>query len=258
MVYLPLAGPNTRGISPKACLVTGWNEPGYRGVDSESMPADAWLGLRLDGRVVVDCDCGCPKVNGSKPDVCATPEVAGQALAAWRAHIGSDGDDTWVRKTPHGFHVIYKLRTIDAGSVRSCQVPAISAKIDIKAGIGDQIVFSAPGYYDSLLREPAPFDPAWLPPVELVRPADEWSELPDGIGDSFMISLAGKLREWGADEDTIERCMGLVNREVMTRAPMKQSAVRRIARSAARYAPGERPDVEHFECPTCSTRWEGN
>lgn len=257
-VYLPLAGPNTRGKNAKGCYVTGWNEPAYKGVDLEH---DGWLGLRLDARVVVDCDCACVKVNGAKPDVCETPEASRRALHDWLAHTGKSLTHTRVRKTPHGFHLFYKRPlTADVGKITSRKLSNISPTLELKTGIGDQVVYRAPGYNDmgrpdGLALTELPFDASWLPEAVAARPVLEWSDLPDGIGDSFMISVAGKLREWGADESTILACLVGVNTSTMSR-PMPDRSLRRIARSAARYAPNERAELDIFECPKCSTTWK--
>lgn len=254
-VYLPLAGPDARGGSPKACKVTGWNEWAYKGIDPFTF--DGWVGMRLDELIVVDCDCACKKVGGRKPDVCETPEAAYRARADWLKRLASFGVPTlhtWERKTPHGYHLIYQR----VGGVESRKLSSISPTLELKTGIGHQIVYRAPGYDDFTLCSPTPFDPAWLPPAVAVRAADEWSELPDGIGESFMISMAGKLRQWGADESTLRACLEAINAQVMTVAPMPPRSIRRIARSAARYAPDDVDDLAIFECPTCSGTWEGS
>jgi len=249
-IYLPLR------TGTKVCSVPGWNEPGYPGVSSEAEPADAWLGLRLDDLVVIDADCACAKVNGRKPDVCETQWAAVEAVQAWREHGGTE---TWMRKTPHGFHIFYRRLIADAGRVTTRKLFDISPTLELKTGIAAYVVFSAPGYFDLNDSRPQPFDAAWLP--EQARTAhivDEWSELPDGIGDSFMISVAGKLREWGADVETIRHCLDGINVVTMSRSPMPYRSIRRIAASAARYAPGDVADLATFDCPTCSTKWEGS
>ena len=259
-VYLQLAGPNNVGRSPKSPTHTGWNEPAYRGVQSEDVAADAWLGLRLDDYVVVDCDCRCVKVGNRKPDVCKTQAVADAARMAWCTYIQQPVHHTWTRKTPHGYHLIYAAPPISEPTVQSRKLNGIFPSLELKAGIGHQIAYSAPGYFDipgaTVIAKR--FDTSWLPPVEAVRPADEWSELPDGSGDDFMISIAGKLREWGAEAGTIADCLAGINAATMTRSPMPQRSINRIARSAARYAPGDALDRSSFECPTCSTTWEGS
>lgn len=251
-IYLPLR-PGT-----KVCNVPGWNLPTYRGVQSEGMPADAWLGLRLDDLVVIDADCACVKVDGRKPAVCETPATSALAVTDWLMHLGQSGRQTWTRKTPHGYHLIY-ARPKTAQQPTTRKLPGISPTLELKTGIAAYIVFSAPGYYDSSTATAQTFDVSWLPEqAQRTAAVEEWSELPDGIGDDFMISVAGKLREWGADEVTIEQCLHGVSDATMHRAPMPLRSIRRIAASAARYAPADAADRSTFDCPTCSTKWEGS
>jgi len=217
-------------MSPKACIVPGWSDPLYQGVIP--LEHDGWIGLRLDNLIVVDCD----------------DEAA---VEAWNRHAGKP---TWERQTPHGRHYIYR-RGVDAYTVTAQKLTSIAPKLELKTGVGHQIVLMAPGYSDLRSeRYIQPFDPAWLPSVvERDRPIEEWAELPDGIGDTFMISVAGKLREWGADKGTITRCLSAVNEIVMTTDPMGPAAILRLARSAAKYDPAEQQTVD---CPKCGTSWE--
>lgn len=249
-IYLPLR-PGT-----KVCNVPGWNEPGYPGV---SLLPEHEYGLRLDDLVVIDADCSCVKVNGRKPEVCETQWAAVEAVQAWRAHVGTDAGTTWLRKTPHGFHLFYARVTADALKVTTRKLRSISPTLELKTGIAAYVVFSAPGYHVVDEVTPLPrFDAAWLPQQADARATvDEWSELPDGIGNDFLTSMAGKLREWGADEQTIYRALQGVNATTMSR-PMSARAVQLIARSVARYAPAEVADRATFDCPTCSTKWEGS
>lgn len=217
--WLPLRGPNERGMSPKACPVPGWNEPAYKGVELQA--DDGWYGLRLESYVVVDCD---------------TADAAGR----WLDHIGHEYPHTFVRQTPHGFHYYYR-RTPTVCMIPAQKLLSIAPKLELKCGYGHQVVYHAPGY--SNITAPhniIDFDPQWEPSASKKkdRPVDEWSEVPDGIGDNFMISVAGKFREWGMDGKTIEACLSWINKTTMTQDPMPKSSITRISHSAAKFRPG--------------------
>lgn len=233
--WLPLRGPNERGMSPKACPVSGWNDPAYRGLST--LPGiDGWYGLRLEHLIVVDCDTA-------------------DAAATWLEHVGLTQPHTWVRKTPHGYHFIYR-RTPAASMVAAQKLIGMGIQGEIKTGYGHQIVFRAPGYFDVTTEDSiVDFDPSWEPQTAGTNdvPVNEWSELPDGYGDSFMISAAGKFREWGMSYDAILACLRDMNTTLMPTKPMPPSSLKRIAASAVRYRPG---DPEVFECPKCGTGWE--
>lgn len=228
-VWLPLNGPNDKGQKPKGCNVRDWNLPGYRGVKPDEW--EGWLGLRLDDFIVIDCD-----------------DLA--AYQAWLAHICLPAGHTWTRKTPHGYHLIYKRDM----RVESCKLASISPKLELKTSAGHQIVFRAEGYSNLHWDSPAGaelFDPAWVP-VQAAgdRGIPEWSEMPDGIGDSSMISFGGKFREWGMDQATIERCLTAIAEITMTEDPMPRRDIRRLARQAAKYGTGEH-EAQTIQCPSC-------
>jgi hypothetical protein len=231
-VYLKLTGPNDKGLAPKGCTLQGWNDPSYKGIGLV-WPEDVWIGMRLDEWIVIDCDDE-------------------QAKDDWLVYLDKPISHTWVRKTPHGYHFIYK-RGIDSYALTARKLTAISPKLEMKTGVGHQIVFSAPGYSDlgdaiggwTALT----FDPSWLPAVE-ARDKDiaEWSEMPDGIGDSAMISFAGKFREWGMDEQTIRKVLRSINEITMTREPMPEKSIRRLARQAGKWDPDEPQTIECIAC----------
>lgn len=227
MIWLPL--------TDKKCFVEGWNTIGYKGVDPDTHEGD--LGLRLDKYVVIDCD-------------------SEEAMEAWRAHIGygvGDEWDTWTRRTPKGYHFIYR-RGVDSYGIHLGKVPSIHPDIDVKAGMGHQVAFRGEGRRDLLLRDPTPFNPAWIPEASKAEwLGDEWSEMPDGMGDNSMIAFAGTFRRWGMDESTILRCLAAVNEITMTENPMTLKRLRRLARQAGKFNP-EAPKT--VLCPKCETEIE--
>lgn len=232
MTWLPLNGPNEKGLAPKGCSVRGWNEPAYKGVDV--VGGDRWVGLRLDDYVVIDCDCV-------------------EAKDAWLAHIEMPLEHTFVRMTPHGFHFFYKRPAL---RVESRKLPTIHPLMEVKTGVGHQVVYFAPGYDTINAKESITFDPAWLPPVvQGDKGIEEWDEMPDGIGDNAMISFAGKFREWGMSEETMRRCLESINQRTMTRDPMPQKSIRRIARQAAKYETGDH-ELEKVQCVECGAEME--
>lgn len=222
-VWLPLAGPGHD--NPKGCLVVGWNTPSYKGVDPTYK---GWLGLRLDNAIVVDCD-------------------SVEAKDAWIDHIDPTAV-TEVRKTPHGYHFFYQ-RPVEHYTIAPRKLTAIHPKLELKTGMGHQVVYRAPGYRTLTTCARAKIDPAWLPEKTAANyEGAEWSEMPDGIGDDCMISLAGSMRRWGMDEMTILKLLHEVNEITMTRDPMPSHALRRLARQAAKYSPAE---VKTWVCPNC-------
>lgn len=233
-VYLKLAGPNEKGLAPKGCNTQGWNDPSYKGIGT-AWPEEGWIGMRLDEWVVIDCDDE-------------------QAKDDWLAYIDLPIQHTLVRKTPHGYHFIYK-RGVDSFALTARKLTTISPKLEMKTGVGHQIVYSAPGYSDLFEPvEPIMFDPSWLPAVEARdKNIDDWSEMPDGIGDNAMISFAGKFREWGMDEGTIRKVLREINRITMTREPMPEKSIRRIARQAGKWDPNE---PQMIECIACGVEME--
>lgn len=233
-VWLPLFGPNDKGHNPKGVSVSGWQLPEFKGVLPE---AGDWIGLRLDDWIVVDCD----------------DEAA---LEAWLKHVDKPLRHTFVRKTPHGWHLFYR-RTYQSLSVRAQVLRSVSPKIDLKLGVGHQVVFFAPGYETIEGTGGAtamPFDPAWVPAESGEAWAgDEWSEMPEGIGDNSMIAFGGSFRRWGMDEATIRKCLQAINEITMTENPMPPKSIRRLARQAAKYHPEEARTVM---CPSCAAEVE--
>jgi hypothetical protein len=222
-IYLPLQGPH--GVRPKAPAVGAWQSPGYAGftgVQAEAKASDdEWYGLRCDGLVVVDCD-----------DAAAAMHWCG---------IDTEWDRGRVRKTPRGYHFVYKY------TEGSPTAPAVGVfeHTDIRAGATSQIVYFAPGYYDRNMAEPRYFDPRWLPDnfgVQVTHDDEAWSEMPDGRGNNTMAAFAGAFRKQGMDVVTIVKCLSAINRITMTRDPMTQAEVIEIAKSVGRYA--ARPDID--------------
>jgi hypothetical protein len=150
---------------------------------------------------------------------------------------------TYVRKTPRGFHFIYAM---EKGSPTGPAV-GVFPGIDIRAGIGSQIVYYAPGYRDigSTWADVCGFRPEWLPEVTaksaLGGTSDGWTELPAGRGDNTMTAIAGALRRQGMAEKPIRTILGGINKLCMTEHPMGADAIMRIAHSVCRYAPS--PDI---------------
>lgn len=230
-IWLPLNGPNDKGQSPKGCNIIGWNEPGYAGVDPNTH--DGWVGIRLDDLIVVDCDDE-------------------QAYQDWLAHIGLGHDHTMVRKTPHGYHLFY-ARGYDGYTVQSRKLAMISPKLELKTGVGHEVVFYAPGYFSLNEISPLPnFDTSWLPPAEQRQEVPDWSQMPEGIGDNAMTSFAGTFRRWGMDEATIRTVLHRINEVTMVDDPMPPKTIRRIARQAGKWDPDE---PETVECPKCGATW---
>ena len=191
------------------------------------MPLDGsefWCGLRCDGLVVIDCD-----------NLASTK--------AWLMHIGLRLGHTWLRKTPRGFHFIYKQ------SAGSPDAPAagIFPHVDVRAGRTSQIVFAAPGYKDLTPRASViAFNAAWMPSnygVQVNHSDDEsWDEIPEGRGNNTMASFAGAFRKQGMSPPTIAKCLGAINRITMTDDPMPVEMIVEIAKSVGRYTP--RPDID--------------
>lgn len=226
MIWLPLTG--------KKCLEPGWNTIGYKGVDPDTYEGD--LGLRLDSYVVVDCD-------------------SQEAAEAWLRHIGENKlSHTTTRKTPNGYHFFYH-RGVDSYGIHLGKVPSIHPLIDIKAGMGHQVRCRAEGYCGLVSVEPlTPFNPAWVPAASQAEwQGDEWSEMPDGMGDNAMIAFAGTFRRWGMDEARIRECLGAINLLTMTRQPMSLSRIKRLAKQAAKWSPEEAKTVL---CPGCGAEVE--
>jgi hypothetical protein len=217
-VYIPLQG--AQGERPKAPKVAGWQSPSYEGV-SVWLP-DAWVGLRCDGLVVIDCD-------------------SSESADAWIKRTGTTDGETWLRKTPRGFHFLYRWTP---GSPDGPKVGVLDAT-DVRAGRTSQIVFHAPGYSDQTSPEAlSDFDPTWLPPrpSSALGDVEEWTEMPDGRGNNTMTALAGAMRRQGMSGDVIYASLKGINKLTMTRNPMPDDMLRQIATSVGRYTPD--PDIE--------------
>jgi hypothetical protein len=84
--------------------------------------------LRCDNLVVVDCD-------------------SEESAAWWRKHVGPEGtEDTWIRKTPRGYHFIYDWTPGSPEAPDADIFRGDPPGIDVRAGRTSQIVFHAPGY----------------------------------------------------------------------------------------------------------------
>ena len=242
-VWVPLQGPS--GVRPKAVAVGAWQSPGYRGLDVPIIPdptiegGQAWVGLRCDDYVVIDCDS--EEAYEFWLSIVNPPIDSPDGPRRWL--YWSDGN-TWVRKTPRGYHFIYR-RTHHGPDAPAA---GVWPHIDIRAGRTSQVVFYAPGYED--LTPPGfikPFDPAWLPANfgkgQQDRSNDEsWDEMPDGRGNNTMAAFAGAFRKQGMSPLTICKCLGAINRITMTEDPMPVEMIVEIARSVGRYT--ARPDVD--------------
>jgi hypothetical protein len=230
-VWIPLNGGSGPDRKRPKSSESGWQMPSYEGIKF-LQPRD-WYGLRLDEWIVVDCD-------------------SDEAVADWIALVGAEAADTFVRKTPKGTHFFYR-RTLKNLRVQA-RVPFLE-KTDLKLGTGHYVVFYGDGYYD-LKGTPGTaleFDPSWLP-AEAERPAiDDWSEMPEGIGDNAMAAFAGTFRRWGMDEHTILQCLIDINAQTMTEKPMPSSSLKRIARSISK----KDPEAPHtVMCPKCAAEVE--
>lgn len=215
--YFPLRGEGAD--RPKAPAVDGWQSPAYQSIDLPN--SGIWLAIRTDGLVVIDTD---------------NPA----AFAAWVKRVGKDNAKTFMRKTPHGYHLYYRWTQ---GSPETQRL-GIFEKTDIKAGFGAYVVWDAPGYHNldgDDATEPhdmLPFNPLWIPSkAEANADTQEWSEMPDGLGNNAMAAFAGTFRKQGMDEDTVERVLSAINEITMTIDPMPESTIEAIAHSISRYEP---------------------
>jgi hypothetical protein len=201
--------------------------------------------MRCDGLVVIDCDCGCEKVNGEKSVHCLTPSVAKAHLRHWLHIAGHSMTAAWLRATPHGFHIIY---TQHPTLVPDAPASGVWPGIDIRAGRTSQIVYIAPGYRDLVRPLVLPvFNPAWLPEhysaLQYDRSDDEsWDEMPQGRGNNTMTAFAGALRKQGMSPMTMAKCLGAINKITMTEDPMPREDIAQIVMSVARY--DARPDID--------------
>lgn len=231
-LFLPLQGPG--GTRPKAPAQGAWQSPGYTGLTHneahnayEQSNHAMWFGMRTDGLVVVDCDCQ-------------------DAYDRWYEHTFPH--QTWVRKTPRGWHFIYD-GTHGSPDGPSADIFGGGSHIDIRAGRTSQIVYYAPGYFDHCGDETKmiPFQPSWLPQGFTTDRAAEhfdesWSEVPDGRGNNTMTAIAGAMRKQGMDLPTMATCLGAINAICMTRDPMPAEMIVDIVTSVGRYKAN--PDID--------------
>ena len=220
MVWLPLQGPD--GGRPKAPSAAGWQSPSYDGLTSAEYEAALargdWIGLRTDDRVVIDCD--------SKA-----------AFDLWVQHVGVDNAKTKMRKTPNGYHLIYR-QTPGSPDAPAASILHKGSHIDVRAGRTSQIVYHAPGYADIGVAPVLDFDPAWVPKrTDLDDDVEEWAEMPDGMANDTLAAIAGTMRRKGADYTTILKMLLVMNKLTMTRDPMPEQDVALIAQSICRYTP---------------------
>lgn len=229
-IYLPLQGEH--GVRPKAPAVGAWQSPGYKGFTQalayhDHLDTGQWFGLRCDNLVVVDCDTV-------------------EATDLWELHVGTPNANTWVRKTPRGYHYIYAARAASP----TAPAAGVWPHIDIRAGRTSQVVYYAPGYTDlSESLDIRNFDPSWLPESFGATQQDRsnvesWDEMPDGRGNNTMASFAGAFRKQGMSPRTIARCLGAINRITMTADPMPIEMLVEITKSVSRYKPMPDIDIE--------------
>lgn len=224
-VWLKLRGPNAQGVSPKGCAHTGWNDPSYQGIDVDAaVNAGDWVGMRLDDYVVIDCD----------------DEATAQS---WFM----EGHGGWIRKTPHGYHFIYRSR-------HDITARKLTPKSELKTGVGHQIVFHAPGYSDEMNEGTPYFETSWLPDEVQGQPTiEEWSVVPEGMRNNFLTSVGGTLRKQGADREAVLASLLAINQEVCD-PPLGVFEVKGVAKSVMRYEP---MTASVIECPSCGEKIEG-
>jgi hypothetical protein len=208
--------------------VGAWQSPGYQGFmlagyTAADAEAGIWYGVRCDDWVVIDCDSDEAAQEWLKIDDAACP--------------------TWMRKTPHGQHFIYRWTE---GSPTGPSA-GIMPLVDIRAGRTSQIVFYAPGYSD--ITQPSEirsFRPEWLtgyaPERGVERDDESWDEIPDGRGNNTMTAFAGVFRKQGMSLPAMAKCLGAINRICMTDDPMPVDMVVQIVKSVGRYA--AKPDID--------------
>lgn len=235
-VFVPLNGPNDKGKKPKAPSLNGWQAAQYRGVNPKTHAG--WYGLRMDGYICVDCDNA-------------------EAVDRWFSICGNAlGGQTWVRRTPHGWHFIYRWSD-PLGEHEHLLGPhaGVLPGVDLRQGRTSQIVYhggcgrpaSAPEHecfteYKTLRGGPTAlldFNPAWATGFTLrhahVGDEETWDEMPDGIGNNTMAALAGTMRKQGMSLPTMVRCLAAINKITMTQDPMPKTMIVEIARSVSRY-----------------------
>lgn len=224
-IFVALNGPNDDGRKPKAPSIRGWESPGHKGIDPRTYKG--WYGLRCDGLIVIDCD-------------------SDEAKDAWCEIVGLQGAMTWVRKTPRGYHFIYRWHD-PLGELDHLKGPhaGVLDGIDIRQGASSQIVFAAPGLvpgYRSITGNPGSvleFHPPWAADFVVGKKAstsaDTWDEMPEGVGNNTMAAIAGTMRKQGMSPYTMARCLAAINRITMTSDPMPREMVLDIVRSVSRY-----------------------
>lgn len=222
-VFVALNGPNDDGKKPKAPASNGWQSPGHKGIDPRKYTG--WYGLRCDGLIVIDCD------NADANDF-------------WVERTFPH--TTWVRKTPRGWHHIYRWHD-PLGELEHIKGPhaGVLPGIDVRQGASSQIVFSAPGLEPGYAavggnpRTALEFHPPWAHDFVVRRAdayADEtWDEMPDGIGNNTMTAIAGTMRKQGMGPVALVRCLSAINKITMTADPMSKEDIIGIARSVSRY-----------------------
>lgn len=233
-VFVPLNGPNDEGRKPKAPSTNGWERIGYRGINPKTYAG--WYGLRCDGLICIDCD-------------------GEHAMEAWLRIVGATSTfqtATWVRKTPHGYHFIYRWHD-PLEEIEEVKGPhaGVLPGIDVRQGNTSQIVYSGgcgkaecqcDGTYYTLGGGPQhlyDFHAPWAATFKLRQrarsQAETWDEMPDGIGNNTMTAIAGVMRKQGMSSVTMARCLGAINKITMTADPMPKEMVLDIVRSVSRY-----------------------
>jgi hypothetical protein len=232
-IFIALNGPNDDGKKPKAPAQNGWQSPGHKGINPKTYKG--WFGLRMDGLICIDCD------NAEANDLWVERTFPHK---------------TWVRKTPRGYHHIYRWSD-PLGEIERIKGPhsAVLPGIDVRQGPSSQIVYSAPGLdpgYRTLHGKPTnlvDFHAPWAHDFVTRRAdayADEtWDEMPDGIGNTTLTAIAGVMRKQGMGPTAMVRCLSAINKITMTLDPMPKEQIVAIARSVSRY--GVDPMIEEIE-----------
>ena len=235
-IFLPLNGPNDRGAKPKAPSRTGWESPGYTGINPKTYRG--WFGMRCDGLIVVDCD-------------------SDEAAEAWTNIVGLEfagrvANNTWTRRTPHGWHYIYLWHDpLNEGDELLGPHAGVLPGVDLRQGRTSQIVYSGgcgraecncDGTYETVrgsVNTTPEFDFRWAKDFVLRKSAtgnDEvWDEMPAGIGNITLAAIGGTMRKQGMSLPTMVKCLVAINKITMTQAPMPIEMVINIARSVSRY-----------------------
>lgn len=212
--YLPLI-PAT-----KKPAVKGWADPSYPGV-TPGEGREAWVGLRADGLVIVDCD-------------------SDEAYDYWIARV-HEGAVTYIVRTPRGYHFYYKT----AMSGVTGPAVAVYPGIDIRAGKGSYVVSPhAPGYQVMRDIPLLPFDATWLPakPTTTVDAGEGWDKIPEGQRNATLAAVAGTLRAKGASVERIYQAVVGINKTFCD-PPIDVEECAAIARSIGRYEPEETYEI---------------